>query len=98
MAAGRRPTRRPPSLRLPPRCREEAAAPAASHGCGYLRVVGGAGAGTEGPYHVPRALTLPPPPPRPHRPPRAPQLCILRYKLPSEPALFVDVVDDEDVR
>ena len=37
-------------------------------------------------------------PPRPHRPPRAPQLCILRYKLPSEPALFVDVVDDEDVR
>ncbi|KAL4431492.1 hypothetical protein ABPG75_006748 [Micractinium tetrahymenae] len=26
------------------------------------------------------------------------KLCILRYKLPSEPGLFVDVVDDEDVR
>lgn len=42
-------------------------------------------------------------------PPRAPcpplscplpalQLCILRYRLPSEPALLVDLVDDEDVR
>jgi hypothetical protein len=27
-----------------------------------------------------------------------PQLCIVRYRLPSEPALLVDVLDDDDVR
>ncbi|KAL4419559.1 hypothetical protein ABPG77_006890, partial [Micractinium sp. CCAP 211/92] len=32
------------------------------------------------------------------RPSGLQKLCIVRYKLPSEPGLFVDVVDDEDVR
>lgn len=31
-------------------------------------------------------------------PPLPVQLCILRYRLPSEPELLVDLVDDEDVR